>query len=328
MRAMIYRRYGGPEVLELAEVPRPEPRPGEVLVRVHAASLNAADHRLLRADPFLVRFYNGFLRPRRQILGLDLAGVVESVGVGAAAFAPGQAVFGSTFRDGLGGFAEYARVREAALVSVPEGLSLEEAAAIPTAGITALQASRDLALLEPGQSAAIQGAGGGVGSFLVQLAKARGVVVTAICSASSAELVRSLGADRVIDYAKEDFTAGGERYDVIFGVNGYHPLADYRRALKPGGRYVLIGGSNSQLFEALLLGPLRFSGSGKRSQVLTIDDRRRAEDLRELRALWATRQLQPIVDRCFELEALAEAVRYVERGHVRGKVVIRISTRT
>lgn len=322
MRAMIYQRYGGPEVLELAEREKPAPRAGEVLVRVHAASVNAADYRLMRADPFLARLDNGLFTPKKQVLGVDIAGVVEAVGPGVTALVPGQSVFGDTFKDGLGGFADYVRLRESSLVTMPEGLSFEEAAAVPLAGATALQAVRDAAAVQPGQSVAIQGAGGGVGTFLVQLAKARGATVTAVCGASSAGLVTELGADRVVDYAQEDFTAGAAQYDVIFGVNGYHPLAHYKRALKPGGLYLMIGGKNAQIFEALLQGQLRFLFSGKRVRVLTLDDARRPQDLRELRELLASKRLRAVIDRVFKLEELADAVRYVERGHVRGKVVV------
>lgn len=325
MRAMVYRRYGGPEVLEPAELERPVPRQGEVLVRVCATSVNAADYRMLRADPFLARLDNGLLTPRKQVLGVDVAGTVEAVGPGATAFAPGQAVFGDAFRDGLGGFAEYVRLREDSLVAKPPGVSFEEAAAVPLAGVTALQAVRDRAALRPGQAVAIQGAGGGVGTMLVQLVKAWGATSTAVCGAAGAGLVRSLGADRVVDYAREDFTAGSERYDVIFGVNGYHPLAAYRRCLKPGGLYLMVGGTNAQIFEGLLQGKLRFLGSGKRVDVLTLDGSRRQGDLRQLAELLAAGTLRPVIDRVFPLAELAEALRYVEQGHVRGKVVIRVA---
>lgn len=324
MRAVVYRRYGGPEVLELAEVDQPQPRAGEVLVRVCAASINAADYRMLRADPFLVRLSNGLFTPTKQILGADIAGVVEAVGPGVQAFVPGQAVFGDTFQDGLGGFAEFVRVREGAVVAMPEGVSFEEAAALPLCGMTALQAVRDRAALRPGHVVAIQGAGGGVGTALVQLAKAYGATVTAVCGASSAALVRSLGADRVVDYAQEDFTAGAERYDVVFGVNGYHSLAAYRRCLKPGGLYLMIGGSTAQLFEALLLGRWRFLFSGKRGQALTLDGARRPADLRELRDLLISRKLKPVIDRVFPLDQAPDAFRYVEGHHVRGKVVLSV----
>lgn len=324
MRAMIYKRYGGPEVLELTEVEKPVVGAGEVLVRVHATSVNAADYRLMRADPFLARLNNGLFTPRKQILGVDIAGVVEAVGEGVTAFVPGQAVFGDTFRDGLGGFAEYAKVREGALVSIPDGMGFNEAAALPLAGVTALQAVRDVAQIRPGQSVAIQGAGGGVGTLLVQLAKARGAMVTAICGPSSADLVRSLGADATLDYTKQDFTAASGQYDVIFGVNGYHPLSDYKRALKPGGLYVMIGGTGGQIFEALLQGKLRFMFGGKRVATLTIDDTRREKDLRELRELLAQKKLRPVIDRVFKFEQLKDAFEYVARGHVRGKVVVEV----
>lgn len=323
MKAIVYRRYGGPEVLELVNIEKPVARAGEILVRVHATSVNAADYRLMRADPFLARLDNGLFRPKKQILGVDIAGVVEAVGDGVTSCAPGQKVFGETFGDGLGGFAEYVRLREGAVVAMPEGLSFEEAAAVPLAGITALQAVRDVAQIRNGQTVAIQGAGGGVGTLLVQLAKARGATVTAVCGTSSAPLVRSLGADFIVDYTKEDFTAQREQYDVIFGVNGYHPLSDYRRALKRGGIYLMIGGKNAQIFEALLLGRFRFMWSGKRIGTLTLD-RQRERDLRELRDLLTSQTLRPVIDRMFTLEETAEAMRYAEQSHVRGKVVIQV----
>jgi NADPH:quinone reductase-like Zn-dependent oxidoreductase len=323
MRAIVYRNYGGPEVLELADVDKPVARAGEVVVRVCATSVNAADYRFMRADPFLARLNNGLFTPKKQILGVDLAGVVDTVGPGVSAFAPGQAVIGETLHDELGGFAEYVRVREASLASKPEGLSFEEAAAMPLVGMTALQAVR-LASLQPGQAVAIQGAGGGVGMALVQLVKARGATVTAVCGAGSASLVSSLGADRLVDYAREDFTAGGEQYDVVFGVNGYHPLSDYKRCLKPGGMYVGMGGTNAQIFEALLQGRFRFMFSGKRIATLNVDGKSRQADLRELAQLLAQKKLKPVVDRVFKLEQTADAVRYLETGHVRGKVVITV----
>jgi len=324
MEAIIYRRYGGPEVLERATVPTPTPEAGQVLVRVVATSINAADYRLMRADPFLARFASGLLAPakNKQILGMDVAGVVEAVGPGVSTLKVGDAVFGETAHQGA--FAEQVCADASSLAKKPEGMSFEGAAAIPLAGVTALQAVRERAKVQPGQSVLVQGAGGGVGTLVVQLAKAYGATVTAVCGSRSAELVRSLGADRVVDYTKEDWTQGNDTFDAIIAVNGYHPLAVYRDHLNPDGTYVMVGGENRQLFDAMLLGGLRFGG-GHKLEVLTIDQRLRAKDMAELRALLESGKLKPVIDRVFPFSELVEAMRYVESGHVRGKVVVRVS---
>ena len=324
MKAIVYRRYGGPEVLEYADVDRPSAESGHVVVRVRAASINAADYRLMRADPFLVRLTRGLLRPRHPVLGADFAGVVDEVGPGVEGLAVGDAVFGDAFGGGQGSFAEFVAVPTDSVAPKPEDLSFEAAAAVPLAGVTALQAVRDGAPVELGQSVLVQGAGGGVGTFLVQLAKARGATVTAVCGPGSVDLVASLGADRVLDYTEEDVTERGERYDVIFGVNGYHPLSAYKRMLAPGGAYLMVGGRNAQIFEALLLGPIRFAGSGKEVSALTLDDGVRARDLDELRRHLADGTLTPTIDRTYPLAKAADAIRYAERGHVRGKVILTV----
>jgi NADPH:quinone reductase-like Zn-dependent oxidoreductase len=321
MLALHHDRYGGPEHLRLAPAPLPEPRAGEVRVRVRAASINAMDYRILRADPFLVRLTLGFFRPKVGRLGADLAGVVDAVGSGVAGLAVGDEVFGESF----GTFAEAIVVRARDVVKKPAALSFVEAAALPLAAITALQAVRDRARVGPGQRVLVQGAGGGVGTFLVQLAKAYGAHVTAVCGPGSIEMVRELGADRVLDYTRED--VGRARFDAIFGVNGFRPLAEYRARLLPGGVYVMIGGTGRQLFEALLLGKVRFLGSGRRIEILTIDDTKRAADLGELRG-WVERgRLGAVIDRVFPFRAASEALSYVERGHVRGKVVLEVAGR-
>ncbi|UJR83141.1 zinc-binding dehydrogenase [Sandaracinus amylolyticus] len=325
MTAVVHERYGGPELLRIARVRRPEPTAGQVLIRVHASSLNAMDHRLMRANPFLVRLQNGFLRPTRPILGADVAGVVAAIGPGVTRFAVGDEVFGEAFfAEGLGAFAEYVCVREQAIVAKPASIEFIEAAALPLASVTALQAIRERAKVQPGHAVLIHGAGGGVGTFLVQIAKAYGAHVTAVCGPGSVELVRSLGADRVLDYTRDDFTAEDRRYDAIFGVNGFRPLTDYRDHLRPGGTYVMIGGTNRQIFEAMLLGKARFAAGDRKIEVLTIDDTLRASDLEEVRALWIQGRLRVVIDRVFPLEHAVEAFRYAERGHVRGKVVLRV----
>src|SRR5438874_8077564 len=257
MRAMVYHTYGSPDVLKLEEVQKPVPQDDEVLVQVHATSVNAGDWHLLRAKPFLMRFMGfGLLKPKHTILGSDIAGRVEAVGRNVKQFQPGDEVFGNTAEYGFGGFAEYVSVPEEALVLKPANLSFEEAAAVPQAALTALQGLRDKGQIQKGQKVLINGAGGGVGTFAVQIAKSFGAEVTAVCSTRNVEIVRSIGADHVIDYTQADFTRNGQRYDLILAVNGYHSISDYKRALHPEGVYVMTGGSNAQLFKAMLLGPL------------------------------------------------------------------------
>ncbi len=323
MRAITYHRYGGPEVLEYGDVPQPVPKPEQVLIEVHAASVNAADYRLMRADPWLARLGNGLFKPKKwPILGSDVAGVVVAVGEKVKRFKVGDAVFGDAFADGRGSFAEYVCVSESMLCAKPTSVSFEEAAAIPLAGITALQGVRDLGKIEQGQSILIQGAGGGVGTFALQIAKALGAHVTAVCGSKSADLAWQFGAERVMNYATEDFTREDRHYDVIIAINGYHPIADYKRCLKPGGRYVMIGGDNRQIFEALLRSRWEFRGSDKSAFALTVNDSSRAQDMQTLHKLLTAGQLKVVIDRTFSLHEAAEAMRYVEQGHVRGKVVL------
>lgn len=323
MRAIIHRRYGGPDVLELVERPIPEPRPTEVVVRVRAASINAADYRLMRADPFLVRLENGFFAPKKWPgLGSDFAGEVASVGADVTGFAVGDAVFGDAFLDGRGAFAEYVRVRASALAPKPANASFEEAATVPLAGATALQGLRDIARVRPGERVLIHGAGGGVGGFAVQIAGSMGAHVTAICGPGSTALARDLGADEVIDYTRDDFASRGAHWDVIVAVNGRRSLRTYRRCLTPKGRLAIIGGTNRQLFEGLLLAPFAFLVGSKRARVLQMDDSKLADDLAELRRLLETGRLRVVIDRTFPLHEAADAMRYVARGHVRGKVAL------
>jgi NADPH:quinone reductase-like Zn-dependent oxidoreductase len=323
MRAVLHERYGGPELLRVARVARPKPVAGQLLVRVRAASINSMEQRLIRANPFLVRLQNGLLRPKRPILGADLAGVVEAVGAGVTEFSKGDEVFGEAFfADGLGAFAEYVCVRKDAVIHRPAQISVVEAAALPLASVTALQAVRDHARVRAGYSVLIQGAGGGVGAFLVQIAKAYGAHVTAICGPRSVELVSSLGADRVLDYTREPLTENDRDYDAIFGVNGYRPLGDYKRRLAPRGVYVMVGGAGRQIFEALLLGTISFAMGTRRMAILTIDESRRATDLAEVVELVLSGRVRSPIDRIFALVRAADAIRYAESGHVRGKVVL------
>src|SRR5256714_3956557 len=244
MKAIVYHTYGSPDVLKLQEVQKPVPQDDEVLVKVHATSVNAGDWHLLRGKPFLMRLMGfGLLKPKHQILGSDIAGRVEAVGRSVKQFQPGDEVFGNTAEYGFGGFAEYVSVPEEALVLKPANLSFEEAAAVPQAALTALQGLRDKGQIQKGQKVLIHGAGGGVGTFAVQIAKSFGAEVTAVCSTRNLDIAHSIGADHVIDYTQEDFTKNGKLYDLIIAVNGYHSIFDYKRALSPRGMYVMTGGS-------------------------------------------------------------------------------------
>jgi NADPH:quinone reductase-like Zn-dependent oxidoreductase len=325
MRAIVYRTYGSPDVLELKEVEKPTPRDDEVLVKVYAASVNALDWHLLSADIFLVRLNSGLLKPKHQILGADVAGRVEAVGRDVKQFQPGDEVFGDIFDSGLGGFAEYACTGENALVLKPAKMTFEEVAAVPVAALTALQGLRDKGQIQPGQKVLINGASGGVGTFAVQIAKAFGAEVTAVCSTRNVDIVRSLGADQVIDYTKEDFTKKGKQYDLILAVNGYHPILAYKRALSPKGRYVMSGGSLAQLFQAIALGPvISMTGSQKMGNFLA---KANQKDLAFIKELLEAGKIVPVIDKHYSLSEVAEAFRYFGEGHAKGKVIITVDQR-
>jgi len=323
MKAIVRTAYGSPDVLQLQEVEKPVPKDGEVLVRVHAASVNALDWHYMRGQQFPVRIGgNGLRKPKDRRLGVDLAGRVEAVGSNVTRFQPGDDVFGS----GAGAFAEYACAADNGLVLKPANLSFEQAAAVPVAAITALQGLRDKGQIQPGQQVLIQGASGGVGTFAMQIAKSFGAEVTAVCSAQNVAMARSIGADHVIDYTQADFTENGQRYDLILAVNGYHPISAYRRALRPAGTYVMVGASNAHLMQALLqamlLGPV-ISRTG-RQRVVNFIAKLNQKDLVFMQELLAAGTVVPVIDRCYPLHETAEAVRYVEEGHARGKVVIAV----
>jgi NADPH:quinone reductase-like Zn-dependent oxidoreductase len=320
MQAMIYRRYGGPEVLQLEAVAEPTPGPNDVLVQVQAASLNAADMYLLRGEPALLRLSTGLRRPKRLILGADIAGRVRAVGSHVTQFRPGDEVYGDLSGCGLGGFAEYVCASEDALALKPDGLSFEQAAAVPMAAVTALQGLRVAGEARTGQEVLIHGASGGVGIFALQLARAFGAKVTAVCSTKNVELVRRLGADQIIDYTQEDFSQGGPRYDLILVANGDRSLAEYRRALRPGGRCIVSGGAIRQIMGAMFLGPLlSISGGITVRNVMAQPSQR---DLALLSGLLAAGEVVPVVDRCYPLRELPEALRYRAAGQARGKIVI------
>lgn len=323
MKAIVYRKYGTPDELQYQEVEKPAPKDNEVLVKVHAVSLNSADWRLLTADPFLVRLMaGGFLKPKNTILGSDIAGRVEAVGRQVTQFKRGDEVYGDLSGSGLGGLAEYACASEDALALKPPAITFEQAAAAPMAAVTALQGLRDKGRLQPGQTVLINGASGGVGTFAVQLAKWLGAEVTAVCSTRNVDAARALGADQVIDYTREDFTKNGQRYDLILAVNGYHPLAAYRRALKPNGMYVMAGGANPQLFEALLLAPFLSMTGNKKMGALTA--KFNPQDLNLIGGLLEAGTVVPVIDRCYPLPEAVEAFRYLGQGHARGKIVVSV----
>ena len=323
MKAIVYTQYGPPDVLQFKEVEKPVPKDGEIVVKIYAASANTLD--LAIRGPFLARIITGGLRkPKDPRLGADIAGRVESVGSNVTQFQPGDEVFGSW----KGGFAEYASMPENKVALKPANTSFEEAAAIPVAAITALQGLCDKGQIQPGQQVLIHGASGGVGTFAVQIAKAFGAEVTAVCSTRNVDMVRSIGADHVIDYTKEDVTQTGQRYDLILAVNGYHPIFAYRRALRPTGRYVLVGeGSKAHLYQALLqallLGPV-LSRTGRQKMGFMGIAKMNQKDLVYLKELVEAGKVVPVIDRRYPLRETAEALRHLEEGHARGKVVITV----
>jgi NADPH:quinone reductase-like Zn-dependent oxidoreductase len=306
--------------MELREVPKPSPKDGEVLIKIKATALNAADWHMLRADPFLVRLTEGFSKPKNTIRGADVAGVVEAVGSGVTQFKPGDEVYGELVASGWGGLAEYTCAPEKLLAPKPRNISFEQAAAVPMAGMTAVQALRDKGKVQAGQKVLIAGAGGGVGTFAVQIAKAMGAHVTAVCGTRNVERMRKLGVDRVIDYTKDDFTRSGEQYDLILGVNGHRKLSEYKQALAPQGTYVMVGGETGQMFEAMLLGPLLSLGSQKK--LTNVMAHASQKELLYLKELIEAGQVTPVVDRCYPLEKAADAMRYLEEGHAQGKIVV------
>lgn len=322
MRAAMQRQYGPPSVLEIADVEPPAPGRGDVLVRVRAASVHPGDYFVMTGEPYIVRLAFGLRRPRHAIRGMDLAGVVAAVGEDVEGFEPGDLVFGWCT---TGSLAEYACVPARNLAPVPENLSLAEAAAVPTSGMAALQAMRDVARVAPGQKVLIVGASGGVGSFAVQIAASLGAEVTGVCSAGNGELVASLGTDHVIDYAASNFTEHGVQYDVILDNVESRPLSVVRRALTPAGTLIPNSGRGGRL-----LGPI---GRVIRAHVLSLFTRQRLrpftsvgtrEDLLTLAALASSGQLTPVIDRVYPLDAAADALRHVATGHTRGKVVVTI----
>jgi NADPH:quinone reductase-like Zn-dependent oxidoreductase len=319
MKAIVYTHYGPPDVLQLKDVATPAPADNEVLIKLYAASANPLDWRFLRGEPFLIRL--GALRkPKHPILGVDIAGRVEAIGSSVKQFQLGDEVFGTG--KNLGGFAEYVCSVEDNLALKPANLSFEEAAAVPVAALGALQGLRDKGHIQRDHKVVIDSASGGVGTFAVQIAKSFGTEVTAVCSTRNVDQARSLGADHVIDYTREDFTKSGQRYDLILATNAYHSIIDYRRALSQDGICVIVGGNLTRVFQAMLLGPV-LSRMG-RKKICFVGAKIKQQDLVCLKDLLEARKVVPIIDRRYPLSGVAEALRYLEEGHAQGKVVINI----
>jgi NADPH:quinone reductase-like Zn-dependent oxidoreductase len=313
--------------VELRDVERPVPSADQVLVRVRAASVNRADLDGIKPRPSFVRLFVGLRAPRNPRVGIDVAGVVESVGPNVSKFRPGDQVFADLFSFGQGAFAEYACASEKAFQSMPSGLSFEEAATLPHSAILALQGLRlrNGRSIRPGDKVLIDGASGNVGPFAVQVANARGAEVTGVCSTEKVEFVRSLGADHVIDYTKVDYTTTGERYDWIVDTDSHHPILRVRRALRPKGVYVTLGGTSAPILMGLVLGPLISLASDKWTGLLLWWKPFNADDVATLKELIAAGKVKPVIDRRFPLTEVVEALRWVDDGHAKGKVVISVS---
>ncbi len=324
MKAVVYRCYGSPDVLKLEDIAQPAPADKRMLVKVHAASVNPLDWHYMRGEPYVMRAGVGIGIPESIHMGADFAGTVVSVGKDVTRFKPGDAVFG----DRNGAFGEYVSVAEAGSVAMkPTNVTFEQAAAVPIAGVTALQALRDKGKIQPGQTVLINGASGGVGTFAVQIAKAYGAKVTGVCSTRNLAMVRALGADRVIDYTREDFTKGSERYDLIIDVVGTHSLSDYGRVLNPHGSLIIAG----SLDRGRWLGPLSntidawLHAHFVSHKVIVLLANMNPKDLDVLRDLMQAGKITPVIDRRYALSEVPEAIRYLEQGHARGKVIIEVA---
>jgi NADPH:quinone reductase-like Zn-dependent oxidoreductase len=321
MKAIVRRAYGGPDVLRMEDVPTPVIRDNEVLVKVHAAASNAGDWHLLRGTPWPFRLVEGLFKPKHHIIGTDIAGRVDAVGSAVTQFRVGDDVFGELARCGFGGYAEYAAAPETNLAPKPVNVTYEEAAALPTSGMTALQGLRK-GNIRAGQRVLINGASGGVGSFAVQIAKTFSTEVTAVCSTRHVNTMLAIGADYALDYHREDVADGAKRYDLILAANGDRSIWDYKRALADHGTYVMSGGSNRQLIQTLFFGPFLSRGSQHFGNLLMTPSQ---QDLIFLKGLVEAGKVKPVIDRRFALADVPEAVRYIETGHAAGKVVISIA---
>ncbi|MBI5935940.1 MAG: NAD(P)-dependent alcohol dehydrogenase [Chloroflexi bacterium] len=317
MKAVTYPQYGSPDVLRLVDLDKPTPKDDEALVRVHASSVNIAEWYTM-TGLFLARLGSGFFKPKDTRLGTDFAGVVEAVGKNVTDFKPGDEVFGGR----SGAFAEYVTVRKA-IAHKPANVTFEEAAAVPTAGITALQGLRDHGKIQPGQKVLIHGASGGVGSFAVQVAKAFGAEVTAVCSTKNVERARRLGADHVFDYTKEDFTRGGQKYDLLFNANGSRSWSDYKRVLKPNAAFVLAGGPRTPLVGPLsLLVKTRLAMLGASQKFFFFVAQFNREDIQVLKEMLESGKVKPFVEKTYPFAQVADAMRHLGAGHASGKIIV------
>lgn len=322
MKAIVQLKYGSSDVLQLIDLPIPTPKDDQVLIKVHAASINAADWEIQRGTPFYNRLFGGMFKPSNQLCGSDIAGVVEAVGKEVQGFQPGDEVIADSFWGGMGAFAEYAVVREKVTTHKPKQMTFEEAATYPQAGLLALQGLRDGKPVQPGQKVLINGAGGGTGTFAVQLAKSFGAEVTAVDRASKLEMLKRLGADRVRDFREVNYTKTGP-YDRILDVVAHRSIFAYRRALAPTGKFVMVGGTPFTLLQVGLLGQLRSRHNQKDIGLLIW--KQNVEDLQELLKLYEKGQVIPVIDRTYPLQDAAEAMRYFGTGKAHGKIVITIT---
>ena len=326
MKAIVRDSYGSPNVLELTDIDKPEPADDEVLLRVHAASVNPADWHFLRGIPYIARMQFGLRKPKDRVLGCDVAGEVEAVGNNVTMLQPGEEVFGSPFMHGLGAFAEWVCISEDLLAPKPAALSFEQVAAVPLAALTALQGLRDQGRIEPGHKVLIIGASGGVGTFAVQIAKSFDAEVSGVCSTKNLDMVRALGAEHVIDYTKEDFTHSGQKYDLIFQLAGTLSPSECRSALTSNGTLVISSGESEgrwigpvdRVIKALVLSAF----VSQKMVSFTVKPNR--EDLQLLKQFIEAGTLTPVIDRTYPLAQLPEAIGYLEEGHARGKVVISV----
>ena len=322
MKAIVYSSYGPPDVLRLEDIPKPAPGDDDVVMRVRASTVNPADWHFMRGTPYLIRLMSGLRKPKITQLGIDVAGEVEVVGRNVTQFKPGDHVFGWCH----GAFAEYAKIPASSIVTTPTGVTFEQAACVPVAAVTALQGLRNKGRIQPGQNVLINGGSGGVGTFAVQIAKSFGAAVTAVCSTRNVEMVRSIGADRVIDYTRESFTEGDQRYDLILDNAGNHSLSEIRRVLRPKGRYVQVGGPDKGQWIGPMAAPLKalvFSGIASQKFVMFIAKGNR-DDMTTVSDLIEAGKMTPVIDRRYGLSDVADAIRYLEEGHARGKVVINV----
>lgn len=324
MKAIVYTEYGSPDVLRLENLEKPTPNENEVLIKVHAASANPADWHLMRGEPFLARLTAGLFKPRHTRLGADVAGVIEAVGAKVTEFKVGDAVFGEMTLSHLGSFAEYVCATEDIIALKPKNVSFEEAATVPLAGHTALQGLRNFGKIRSGQTVLINGASGGVGTHAVQIAKSYGTEVTAVCSARNFELVRSIGADHVIDYNSADFCHNGQTYDLIYDAVGNRSAKDLQNALKPNGICVIAGFTNLKLLFQHMLYAKWISRNDSRKVGMMDTAYVHKPDLLMLREMLEQGKIRPVIDRCYPLEETAEAIRYLETGRARGKVVVTV----